>query len=119
MIRAVVVGAAGNSNRSAICAVISRYKQISRRLARRVGRGGVNRRFLCKKQVGPVERKVAVNLIRRYLVVAAGSKPIASIEKHLCAQNVCFQKDLRCIDRTIHMALRRKVYNSVKIFLFK
>ena len=51
MIWSVIVGAAGDRYRQAESAVVGQHQQVSARLGRRVGAGGVNGRFLGEEQV--------------------------------------------------------------------
>ena len=80
MIRAVVVGAAGDRHRQAVSAVIRLYQQVRARLGAGIRGAGVDRRGLGKEQIGPVQRQIAVDLVRGHLVEAPEAMLAAGID---------------------------------------
>ena len=119
MIRAVVIRAARDRHRHTKRAVVRLHEQVSTCLARRVRAGGVNRCFLGEKQIGTVERQVAVNLIGRNLMIALNAILTACVEQYLRAHDVGLQENGRVLNRAVNMALRCKVDNDLRLLLLK
>ena len=119
MIWSVIVGAAGDRYRQAESAVVGQHQQVSARLGRRVGAGGVNGRFLGEEQVGTVQRQVAVNLIGRYLMIAPDTVFTAGVHENLRTQNVGAQKNAGVLDGAVHVAFGGEVDDDVRLFLLE
>ena len=76
-------------------------------------------RFLCKEKVRSVKRQVAVHLISGNLMVALDAVGAAGIQKGCGSHDIGPDKGLRVCNGAVHMALGRKVYHHVRLFLLK
>lgn len=80
---------------------------------------GVNRRFLGEEQVGSVKGQIAINFIGRYLMIADNAIFMASIHHHLSAKDIRLEEHFEIFDRTVSMALRRKVHHDIGMFILE
>ena len=119
VIRAVVVGAAAHRDRQAVGAVICQHQQVSAGLGAAVRAGGVDGRLLGEKQVGTVQRQVAVHLVGGHLVIPLDAVLPAGVQHDLRAQNIRLQKDLRVLNGAIHMALGGEIHHHVRMLLLE
>ena len=119
MIRTIVVGAAADSHRQAVCSVISQHQKVCCRLGRTVGAACVDRCLLCKEQIRAVQRQVAVHLIGGNLMIAGNAVFPAGVHQHSRTLDVGIQKNFRILNRAVHMAFRREVYYHIRMFLFE
>ena len=88
LIRSVIVAAARNRHRKAVCPIIRADQEIRARLGAAVGRARVKRRRLREKQIRTLERQIAVHLIRRHLMIALDSVFPARIHQDRRPQNI-------------------------------
>ena len=119
VVRAVVVRAARDCRRDLVGAVVSHDEQISTGLRRRIRARRLEVCLLREEQIRAVERQVAVNLIRRYLMVAVDAVLAAGVEQHARADDIRLQKNLRILDGAVDMRLRREVDDDVRLLLLK
>ena len=76
-------------------------------------------RLLGKEEIRPVEREIAVHLVRGDLVVAADAVFAAGVHQYGGADDVGLQEDGGVFDGAVHMALRREVHNDIGVLLLK
>ena len=79
----------------------------------------MERCLLRKEQVGAVERKITVYLVRRDLMIPFDSVLAAGIEQYTRPNDIRLQENLGAFNRAVDMGLRRKVYNDVRLFSLK
>ena len=119
MVRTVVVRAARDCRRDLVGAVVSHDEQVSTGLRRRIRARRLEVRLLREEQIRAVERQVAVDLIRRYLMVAVDAVLAAGVEQHARADDIRLQKNLRILDGAVDMRLRREVDDDVRLLLLE
>ena len=119
VVRAVVVRAARDCRRDLVGAVIRHDEQVSTGFRSRIRARRLEVRLLREEEVRAVERQVAVDLIRRYLMVAVDAVLAAGVEQHARADDIRLQKNLRIFDGAVDMRLRRKVDDNVRLLLLK
>ena len=79
----------------------------------------MQRRLLGEKEVGAVERQIAVHLVRRHLVIAPDPVLAAGVHQNGRADDIGLQEDARVFNGTIHMALGGKVDHHVGMLLLE
>ena len=79
----------------------------------------MERCFLGKEQIWPVQRQITINLIRRHLMIALDAILAASIHQHSCPLYIGFQKYIRIVNGTIHMTFSGKIYHHIRLLCFK
>ena len=94
-------------------------QQICAGLGAAVGAAWVKGSLLREEQIRSVQGKVTVDLVCGYLVEAPYAEFPAGIQQHLSAEDVGFEKDLRLLDRAVHMRLCRKIHHSIGLFLLE
>ena len=119
MIGAVIVGTAADGDGQPERAVIRHDQKVRPRLGSAVRAGRVNGRLLRKKQIGPVERKIAIHLIGGYLMIAADAVFAAGVHQRLGAEDVGLQKDARIFNGAVDMALCGKIDDIVELLRLK
>lgn len=119
VIRAVVVRAARDRRRDLVGAVIRHDQEVRTGFRSRIRARRLEVRLLREEQVRTVERQIAVDLIRRDLMVAVDAVLAAGVEQHARADDVRLQEDLRILDGAVDMRLRRKVDDNVRLLLLK
>ena len=119
MVRAIVVGAAGDRHRESVGSVVSENEKVSACLGGRVRAGGVERCLLCEEEVRAVQRKISVNLIGGNLMVTLDPVGAACVKQCRCSHYVCANKALRIDNGTVNMALSREVYNDIRFLFFE
>ena len=119
VVRAVVVRAARDRRRDLVGAVVGHDEQVSTGLRSRIRARRLEIRLLREEQVRAVERQVAVDLIRRDLMVAVDAILAAGVEQHARADDIRLQEDLRILDGAVDMRLRREVDDDVRLLLLK
>ena len=119
VIRAVVVRAARDRRRDLVGAVIRHDQEVRTGFRSRIRARRLEVRLLREEQVRTVERQVAVDLIRRDLMVAVDAVLAAGVEQHARADDIRLQEDLRILDGAVDMRLRRKVDDNVRLLLLK
>ncbi len=60
-------------------------------------------RLLREEKIRPVERQIAINLIRRDLVIAVDAVFAAGIQQHARADDIRLQEYLRILYRAVDM----------------
>ena len=73
--------------------MISHYEQICACLGAGVRTACVDRSLLCEEKVRTIERQIAVNLVRRYLMITLDSVLAASIHEHLRTEDISLEED--------------------------
>ena len=126
LIRAVVVGAAGDVDRHAVGVVERLNKVIRARLRSRVRAVWIDGRRLHEI---PFRAQRAVDLIGGHLQILLARLPalgfrliprlLGALEQVHRAHDIRLHKDFRVRNRTIHVRLRRKVDDAVKVVFFK
>ena len=119
VIRAIVVGAAGNGHRQAVGTVVSQNQQVSGSLGAAVRRASVDRSLLGEEQVRTIQRQITINLIGRNLMVTLNTILTASIHQHAGADDIGLEEDARIFDGTVNMRFCRKVDHDVRMLFFK
>lgn len=119
VVRAVVVRAARDRRRDLVGAMVSHDKQVRTGLRSRIRARRLEVRLLREEQVRAVERQVAVDLIRRDLMVAIDAILAAGVEQDARADDVRLQEDLRILDGAVDMRLCREVDDDVRLLLLK
>ena len=119
MIGPVVVGTARNGHGKSIRSVICEHKKVRPRLGGGIGARRMQRRLLRKKEVGPVERQIAVHFIRRDLMITPDAVLAAGVHQYGRADDVGLQKDARILDGAVDVALRREVDDDVGMLLLE
>ncbi len=119
VIRAVVVRAARDRRRDLVGAVIRHDQEVRTGLRSRIRARRLEVRLLREEQVRTVERQVAVDLIRRDLMVAVDAVPAAGVEQHARADDIRLQEDLRVLDGAVDMRLRCEVDDDIRLLLLK
>ena len=119
MVRAVVVRAARDRRRDLVGAMVGHDEQVSTGLRSRIRARRLEIRLLREEQVRAVERQVAVDLIRRDLMVAVDAILAAGVEQHARADDIRLQEDLRILDGAVDMRLRREVDDDVRLLLLE
>ena len=119
VVRAVVVRAARDRRRDLVGAMVSHDKQVRTGLRSRIRARRLEVRLLREEQVRAVERQVAVDLIRRDLMVAIDAILAAGVEQDARADDVRLQEDLRILDGAVDMRLRREVDDDVRLLLLE
>ena len=119
VIRAVVVRAARDRRRNLVGAMIRHDQEVRTGFRSRIRARRLEVRLLREEQVRTVERQVAVDLIRRDLMVAVDAIPAAGVEQHARADDIRLQEDLRILDGAVNMRLRREVDDDVRLLLLE
>ena len=119
VVRAVVVGAAGDRHRKSVGSVVSENEKICACLGGRVRAGGVERCLLCEEEIRAVQRKISVDLIGGNLMVTLDPVGAACVKQRCGSHYVCADKALRIYNGTVNMALRCEVYNDIRFFFFE
>ena len=119
VVRAVIVRAARDRRRDLVGAVVGHDEQVSTGLRSRIRARRLEVRLLRKEEIRAVERQVAVDLVRRDLMVAVDAVLAASVEQHARADDVRLQENLRILDRAVDMRLRREIDDDVRLLLLK
>ena len=119
VVRAVVVRAARDCRRDLVGAVVGHDEQVGTGLRSRIRARRLEVRLLREEQVRAVERQVAVDLVRRDLMIAVDAVLAAGVEQHARADDVRLQEDLRILDGAIDMRLRREVDDDVRLLLLE
>ena len=115
MVGAVVVRAARNRRRQLVGAVISHDKEVGRGLRGAVGARRVERGLFGEEEVGAVKRQVAIDFVRRNLMVARDAVFAAGVEQDARADDVRLKEDFRVLDGTVDMALGGEVDDDVGV----
>ena len=79
----------------------------------------MDRRLFREQQVRPVQRQVAVNLVRAHLVIPGNAVFPAGIHQVSRAHDIGPQENIRILNAAVHMAFRREVDHRVRLFLLK
>ena len=119
LVRAVVVGAAGDGHGHAVGAVPCLYEEVGRRFRGRVRAGRMEGRGLCEEKVFPLERQVAVHFVGRDLMETTEAVEAARIEEYAGPHDVRLKEDARVGDGAVHVALCGEVHHHVGFFVFK
>ena len=119
MIRAVVIRAAGNGYWQMISTMIRQHQQIGSRLGCGIGTGSMDRRTLCKEQVGTIQRQVAINFVRRHLMIALNAVFPAGIQQNLRTHDIGSKKHFGVLNGAVYMGFCGKIYDIVRFFRFK
>ena len=119
MVRSVVVGAAADRHRQSVRSVIRENEQICGRFRAAVGAARMNRCLLGEEQIRPVQRKVAVDLIGRHLMVPFDSVLAAGIHHRRRSDDIRLKEDARVLDGAVHMGLRRKVHDVIRLLFLE
>ena len=119
VVRAVVVRAARDRRRDLVGTMVGHDEQVSTGLRSRIRARRLEIRLLREEQVRAVERQVAVDLIRRDLMVAVDAILAAGVEQHARADDIRLQEDLRILDGAVDMRLRREVDDDVRLLLLE
>lgn len=119
VIRTVVVRAARDRRRDLVGAVIRHDQEVRTGFRSRIRARRLEVRLLREEQVRTVERQVAVDLIRRDLMVAVDAVLAAGVEQHARADDIRLQEDLRILDGAVDMRLCREVDDDVRLLLLK
>ena len=128
VVRAIVVGTAGNGDRHPISVMVCHYHHIGTCLGSAVRAMRAKRGVLRKETFGAQR---AVNFIRRHLMIAHSLAPcgitLFVLTRHPCTtggvkqvlstQNIRHQEELRILDAAVHMAFSGKVHHIVE-FVF-
>lgn len=119
VVRTVVVRAARDRRRDLVGAVVGHDEQVSTGLRSRIRARRLEVRLLREEQVRAVERQVAVDLVRRDLMVAVDAVLAAGVEQHARADDIRLQEDLWILDGAVDMRLRRKVDDDIRLLLLE
>lgn len=119
VVRAVVVRAARDRRRDLVGAVVGHDEQVGTGLRSRIRTRRLEVRLLREEEVRAVERQVAVDLVRRDLMVAVDAVLAAGVEQHTRADDIRLQEDLRILDGAVDMRLRREVDDDVRLLLLE
>ena len=119
VVRAVVVRAARDRRRDLVGAMVSHDKQVRTGLRSRIRARRLEVRLLREEQVRAVERQVAVDLVRRDLMVAVDAVLAAGVKQHARADDIRLQEDLRILDGAVDMRLRREVDDDIRLLLLE
>ena len=119
MVRAVVIRAARDRRRNLVGAVVGHDEQVSAGLRSRIRARRLEVRLLREEEIRAVERQVAVDLVRRDLVVAVDAVLAAGVEQYARADDVRLQENLRILDGAVDMRLRREVDDDVRLLLLE
>ena len=119
VIRTVVVGTARNCCRKSKRAVIGLYKKIRTCFRGAIGRGCMDRRFFREEQIRPIEGKIAVDLIRAYLMIADIAVLPASVHEHAGSYNIRLEENAGVFNAPVHMALCREIDYDIGLLFLK
>jgi len=119
VVRAVVVRAARDRRRDLVGAMVGHDEQVSTGFRSRIRARRLEVRLLREKEVRAVKRQVAVDLIRRDLMVAVNAVLAAGVEQHARADDIRLQEDLRILDGAVDMRLRREVDDDIRLLLLE
>ena len=119
VVRAVVVRAARDRRRDLVGAMVGHDEQVSTGLRSRIRARRLEVRLFREKEIRAVERQVAVDLVRRDLMVAVDAVLAAGVEQHARADDVRLQEDLRILNGAVDMRLRCKVDDDVRLLLLE
>ena len=119
VIRTVVVRAARDRRRDLVGAVIRHDQEVRTGFRSRIRARRLEVRLLREEQIRAVERQIAVDLIRRDLMVAVDAVPAAGVEQHARADDIRLQEDLRILDGAVDMRLCREVDDDVRLPLLE
>ena len=119
VVRAVVVRAARDRRRDLVGAVVGHDEQVGTGLRSRIRARCLEVRLLREEEVRTVERQVAVDLVRRDLMVAVDAVLAAGVEQHARADDIRLQENLRILDGAVDMRLRREVDDDVRLLLLE
>ena len=75
--------------------------------------------FFSKKQIRTVKGQIAVNLVRRNLMIALDSILAAGIHQHLGSHDIGLEENSRILNGTVHMGLCCEIDNNVRMLLLK
>ena len=129
VIRAIVIGTAGNGNRHFIGIMIGHHHHIGTGLRRTVRAMRTQRRIL-REETFRSQR--TVNFVRRHLVIAHSVTPgritgfvlsryprtTSGIQQILSTQNISHKEKLRVLDTAVYMAFCCKVHHIIE-FIFR
>ena len=73
----------------------------------------MQRRLLRKEEIGAIQRKIAIYLVRRYLMIAFDAIFAARVEQDARADDIRLKENLGRLNRAIHMRLRREVHDHI------
>ena len=119
LVRAVVIGAAGDGHGHAVGAMPRLHEEVGRRFRGGIRAGCMEGRGLCEEEIFSLKRQVAVHFIRRDLMETTDAIESARIEEHAGAHDVRLEENARGGDGAVHMALCGKVHHHVGLFFFK
>ena len=119
VIGAIVVGAAADRHGQAVGPVIGQDQQVRRGLGTAVGAAGVDGCLLGEEEVGAVQGQVAVDLVSGDLVVALHTVFAAGIHHDRGPDDIGLEEDLRVLNGPVHVGLRGKIDDNIRLFLFK
>ena len=119
VVRAVVVRAARDRRRDLVGAMVGHDEQVSTGLRSRIRARCLEVRLFREEEIRAVERQVAVDLVRRDLMVAVDAVLAAGVEQHARADDIRLQEDLRILDGAVDMRLCREVDDDVRLLLLK
>ena len=119
MVRAVVIRAARDCCRDLVGAMVGHDEQVSTGLRSRIRARRLEVRLFREEEIRAVERQVAVDLVRRDLMIAVDAVLAAGVEQHARADDVRLQEDLRILDGAVDMRLRREVDDDVRLLLLE
>ena len=119
MVRAVVVRAARDRRRDLVGAMVGHDEQVSTGLRSRIRARRLEVRLFREEEIRAVERQVAVDLVRRDLMVAVDAVLAAGVKQHARADDIRLQEDLRILDGAVDMRLRREVDDDVRLLLLE
>ena len=119
VVRAVIVRAARDRHRNLVGAVVGHDEQVSAGLRSRIRARRLEVRLLREEEIRAVERQVAVDLVRRDLMVAVDAVLAAGVKQHARADDIRLQEDLRILDGAVDMRLRREVDDDVRLLLLE
>ena len=119
MIRAVVIRAARDCRRDLVGAVIRHDQEVRTGFRSRIRARRLEVRLLREEQIRVVERQIAVDFIRRDLMVAVDAVLAAGVEQHARADDIRLQEDLRILDGAVDMRLCREVDDDVRLPLLE
>ena len=119
VVRAVVVRAARDRRRDLVGAMVGHDEQVSTGLRSRIRARRLEVRLFREEEIRAVERQVAIDLVRRDLMVAVDAVLAAGVEQHARADDVRLQEDLRILNGAVDMRLRREVDDDVRLLLLE
>ena len=119
MVRTVVVRAARNRRRQLVRAVVSHDEQVSAGLRSRIRARRLEVRLFRKEQVRTVKRQVAVDFIRRNLMIAVDAVLAAGIKQHARTDDIRLQENLRILNGAVDMRLRCEIHDDIRLLLLK